>query len=83
MFIQVRSSQNLSATSHWRVEDVVSGRLLSTSFIAAMPIKQQQQLKIQFEQIVADYTGKTAQDEIAFPYLTHAYNFKKTAQNTL
>lgn len=66
-----------------RVEDVVSGRLLSTSFIAAMPIKQQQQLKMQFEQIVADYTGKTAQDEIAFPYLTHAYNFKKTAQNTL
>jgi SAM-dependent methyltransferase len=61
-----------------RVEDVVSGRLLSTSFIAALPKSQQYQLKAQFEQIVADYTGKTAQDEIAFPYVTYAYNFKKT-----
>jgi ubiquinone/menaquinone biosynthesis C-methylase UbiE len=66
---------------HWhtgRVEDVVSGRLLSTSFIAALPQAQQQQLKTQFEQIVASYTGKSAQDEIAFPYVTYAYNFKKT-----
>ena len=61
-----------------RVDEVVSKRLLSTSFIAAMPAKQQQLLKLQFEQIVADYTGKAAQDEIAFPYVTYAYNFKKT-----
>ncbi len=61
-----------------RVDEVVSKRLLSTSFIAAMPAAQQQQLKTQFEQIVADYTGKAPHDEIAFPYVTYAYNFKKT-----
>ena len=56
---------------------MVSNRLLSTSFIAAMPTEQQQALKLQFEQIVQDYTGKSAQDEIEFPYVTYAYHFKK------
>ncbi len=59
------------------VENVVSKRLLSSSFIAAMPEHEQQQLKAQFEQIVFKYTGKQPQDEIAFPYLTYAYDFKK------
>ncbi|MFT4020332.1 MAG: class I SAM-dependent methyltransferase [Acinetobacter sp.] len=57
------------------VEQVVSKRLLSTSFIAMMPDHQQQQLKQQFEQVVFDYLGKSPQDEIAFPYLTYAYDF--------
>ncbi|NHB58035.1 class I SAM-dependent methyltransferase [Acinetobacter sp. 194] len=59
------------------VEDVVSNRLLSTSFIAAMPPEQQQHMKLQFEQIVYQYTGKTAQDTIDFPYVTHAYLYVK------
>lgn len=61
------------------VEQVVSKRLLSTSFIAAMPEAQQQALKLQFEQTVFELTGKQAQDEIEFPYTTHVYVFKKTA----
>lgn len=59
------------------VEQVVSKRLLSTSFIAAMPHLQQQQLKQQFEQIVADYTDKQPQDLIDFPYQTHLYIYRK------
>lgn len=59
------------------VEQVVSKRLLSTSFIAAMPSTQQQALKQQFEQIVLDATGKQAQDQIDFPYVTHLYIFRK------
>ena len=59
------------------VENVVSKRLLSTSFIAAMPEQQQQHLKQQFEHIVLQYTGRHPQDEIIFPYVTYAYNFKK------
>ena len=59
------------------VEQVVSKRLLSTSFIAAMSEYEQQQLKTEFEQIVLAYTGKHPQDEIAFPYITFAYDFKK------
>lgn len=60
-----------------RVEDVVSKRLLSTSFIAAMPKQQQQQLKHQFEQIVLDYTGKQPHDHIDFPYTSYAYFYEK------
>ena len=62
------------------VEQVVSKRLLSTSFIAAMPEHQQQQLKARFEQIVFDFTGQTAQDQINFPYTTFAYHFQKIAK---
>ncbi|MCL5767639.1 class I SAM-dependent methyltransferase [Acinetobacter sp. ANC5681] len=62
------------------VEQVVSKRLLSTSFIAAMPEHQQQQLKAKFEQIVFDFTGQTAQDQIDFPYTTFAYHFQKIAK---
>ncbi|ANF80926.1 SAM-dependent methyltransferase [Acinetobacter sp. NCu2D-2] len=58
------------------VEQVVSKRLLSTSFIAAMPKEQQQQLKHQFEQIVVKYLGKQPTDHIEFPYRTHLYIFK-------
>jgi ubiquinone/menaquinone biosynthesis C-methylase UbiE len=59
------------------VEDVVSKRLLSTSFIAAMSQNEQQQHKIQFERIVQQYTGLSAQDVIDFPYVTHVYVFQK------
>jgi ubiquinone/menaquinone biosynthesis C-methylase UbiE len=59
------------------VEQVVSKRLLSTSFIAAMPQEQQSQLKAQFEDIVFQHCGKRPQDEISFPYVTYAYNFTK------
>ena len=59
------------------VEQVVSKRLLSTSFIAAMTEKQQLELKQQFEQVVYEFTGKQPQDEIEFPYITYAYHFKK------
>ena len=62
------------------VEQVVSKRLLSTSFIAAMSA-QQQELKARFEQIVFDFTGLTAQDQIDFPYTTFAYHFQKTSNS--
>lgn len=58
------------------VEEVVSNRLLSTSFIAAMPVQQQQDMKRQFEALVQQYTGKTAQDQIEFPYVTYAFHYQ-------
>ena len=60
------------------VEDVVSRRLLSTSFIAAMSPQQQNEMKKNFESIVFEYTSKRPQDQIEFPYVTYAYHFKKT-----
>ena len=56
---------------------MVSNRLLSTSFIAAMSQEKQLEMKQNFEKIVFDFTGKTAQDEIEFPYITYAYHFHK------
>ncbi|AMW77752.1 SAM-dependent methyltransferase [Acinetobacter sp. TGL-Y2] len=76
---QLESKKVFAHTHTGTVENVVSNRLLSTSFIAAMPRAQQQQLKNEFENIVAEYTSKQPQDEISFPYLTYAYHFKKTS----
>ena len=70
----------LSQFSHIQrgtVEQVVSQRLLSTSFIAAMPPAEQQHMKQKFEQIVMDYTSLQAHDQIDFPYITYAYQFEK------
>jgi ubiquinone/menaquinone biosynthesis C-methylase UbiE len=64
---------------HGTVEQVVLKRLLSTSFIAAMPASEQLQLKQKFEEILRDYIQKTAQDKINFPYITHVYAFQKMA----
>lgn len=60
------------------VEQVVSKRLMSTSFIAALSDLEQLNLKQQIEQIVQRYTGLNATDEIAFPYVTHLYHYQKT-----
>lgn len=59
------------------VEQVVSKRLLSTSFIAAMPEAQQQEMKAHFEQRVWAHTGLGPQDQIDFPYITYAYHYRK------
>lgn len=74
---QLTHEQKFHHTHVGTVEQVVSKRLLSTSFIAAMPTEQQQQLKTQFEQLVLEYTNKHAQDEIEFPYCTHVYVYQK------
>lgn len=75
---QLESVKVYSQVQKGSVEQVVSKRLLSTSFIAALPEAEQLKLKQQFEDIVFDFTGKTAQDHIEFPYITYAYHFKKT-----
>lgn len=77
---QLKSLHQFAQQQTGTVEQVVSKRLLSTSFIAAMPLEQQQDLKHQFEQIVQQYTGKQPQDEISFPYITYAYHFQKIAE---
>jgi ubiquinone/menaquinone biosynthesis C-methylase UbiE len=74
---QLKNMQTFSQQHVGTVENVVSKRLLSTSFIAAMPEPEQQQLKQQFEQIVLQYTGRHPHEEIIFPYITYAYHFKR------
>ncbi|MBJ9986513.1 class I SAM-dependent methyltransferase [Acinetobacter sp. S40] len=74
---RLESVNVFSQTQKGSVEQVVSKRLLSTSFVAALPEDQQYELKQQFEQVVFELTGKQPQDEIEFPYITYAYHFKK------
>lgn len=76
-YFQQQDQTTFRQLHHGTVEQVVSKRLLSTSFIAALPEPAQQHLKQRFEHIVYDYTGKQAQDEIDFPYTTYVYVFKK------
>ncbi len=71
------SSKTFTQLQTGTVENVVSKRLLSTSFIAAMSDEEQFKLKATFEQIVFEYTGKRAEDEIDFPYTTYVYSFIK------
>ena len=75
---QPYAETTMTQQQHGSVEQVVSKRLLSTSFIAAMPVEQQAQLKQQFEQIIQQYTAKSAEEMIDFPYVTHIYVFKKS-----
>ncbi|MEN8274888.1 class I SAM-dependent methyltransferase [Acinetobacter seifertii] len=75
------SLETFSQSQHGTVEQVVSKRLLSTSFIAAMTEKDQLQLKAQFEKIVYDFTGLGPQDQIDFPYVTYAYHFQKSTSS--
>lgn len=74
---QLKSCQTFTQVQTGTVENVVSKRLMSTSFIATMPQQEQAKLKQKFEQIVFEHTGKSAQDEIDFPYVTYAYHFHK------
>ncbi|WP_216935125.1 MULTISPECIES: class I SAM-dependent methyltransferase [unclassified Acinetobacter] len=75
---QPYAETTMTQQQHGPVEQVVSKRLLSTSFIAAMPTAQQVQLKLQFEQIIQQYTAKHSEEMIDFPYITHIYVFKKS-----
>lgn len=76
-YFQLLTQTEFTQLHHGTVEHVVSKRLLSTSFIAAMPEAEQQALKLQFEKIVQQHTGKQAQDSIDFPYTTYVYVFQK------
>lgn len=58
------------------VEQVVSKRLLSTSFIAAMSAADQAKMKTAFESIVFEHTGLMPHDEVSFPYITYAYHYR-------
>ncbi|MDM1780745.1 class I SAM-dependent methyltransferase [Acinetobacter indicus] len=75
---QPYAETHMQHVQHGPVEQVVSKRLLSTSFIAAMPETQRQQLKQKFEQMIEQYTTKQAHDLIDFPYRTYVYVFQRS-----
>lgn len=62
---------------------MVSKRLLSTSFIAAMTEKINYSSKLSLKKIVYDFTGLGPQDQIVFPYITYAYHFQKVRRQII
>jgi SAM-dependent methyltransferase len=54
-------------------EDVIIGRLLSTSFIAALPDERRAALVDEVRATIAATPELVGRDTVAFPYLTKAY----------
>lgn len=55
------------------VEDVIFNRVRSTSFIAALPLEQQEQVIEQIRQLVAEEGELQGKDSVTVPYQTKAY----------
>ena len=55
------------------VEDVIFNRVRSTSFIAALPPQQQEQVIEQIRQLVAEEGELQGKDSVTVPYQTKAY----------
>lgn len=60
------------------VEDVVVGRTLSTSFIAALPEVERDAVVAQVRDLIAA-TPELAEDPVTFPYVTKAYDCRRIA----
>ena len=59
------------------VEHVVIQRILSTSFIATASAIDKAMLRHELEKIINTYLDLQLDEEIAFPYITHAYHYQK------
>ena len=59
------------------VEHVVIQRILSTSFIATASPIDKAMLRHELEKIINTYLDLQLDEEIAFPYITHAYHYQK------
>jgi hypothetical protein len=51
---------------------VIIERILSVSFMAALPAPAREQVKVQLREVIASYPELTGKDEVTFPYETLA-----------
>jgi SAM-dependent methyltransferase len=58
-------------------EQVVLGRTLSVSFIAALPPEQQQEVERQVRALIARTPELAGRPEVAFPYETSMFAYRK------
>lgn len=58
-------------------EDVIVKRTLSVSFIAALPATQRSEVEREVRDLIARTPELVGKDEIAFPYLTGMYAYRK------
>ncbi len=60
-------------------EDVVVKRILSTSFIAALPPERQKTVEAQVRDVIARTPSLAGRDEVTFPYETRVYRCRKVS----
>ncbi|MBN8809448.1 MAG: class I SAM-dependent methyltransferase [Sphingomonas sp.] len=58
-------------------EDVIVGRTLSTSFIAALPESTKAEVVAEVRDLIARTPNLAERDEVVFPYLTTAYDCRR------
>lgn len=63
---------------HGRPEDVILGRTLSVSFVAAQPETVQQRIRAEINQLIARTPSLAGHDEVDFPYETMMFSYRKT-----
>ncbi len=67
----------ISYEHHGTPEDVIVGRTLSTSFIAALPDATRAQVVAEVRDLIARTPELAGQAEVAFPYVTAAYDCQR------
>lgn len=58
-------------------EDVILGRFLSVSFIAALPQAEQQSVAEQLRELIATHPALKGKQQVTFPYQTQAYAWSR------
>lgn len=58
-------------------EQVILDRIMSVSFIAALPANEQAKVAAQLQQLIATHPALAGQAEVAFPYRTDAWHCRK------
>lgn len=58
-------------------ESVVVDRVLSVSFIAALPEPERARVRSALERLIAETPALAGQSEVTFPYATHAYALRR------
>lgn len=64
---------------HGRPQDVILGRTLSVSFVAAQPETVRQQIRAEINQLITRTPSLAGHDEVDFPYETMMFSYQKTS----
>ncbi|PVZ20295.1 MULTISPECIES: class I SAM-dependent methyltransferase [unclassified Pseudomonas] len=59
-------------------DDVILGRFLSVSFIAALPQAEQDAVAAQLRDLIATHPALKGKDQVSFPYQTQAYAWSRS-----
>jgi len=63
-------------------QEVILDRILSVSFIAALPAREKTGIAAQLRDLIASHPALRGRDAVAFPYRTEAYRCKRLSRAT-